>query len=611
MKPNLAFLLLLLVVVFASWSPGGRGADVPPAAPTFHRDLLPILYQHCAPCHRPDGAGPFALLTYAEARKHGREMAEVTARRFMPPWLPAPGHGRFVGERRLSEPEIAVFRDWLAAGLPGGEPGQAPVAPKWPGEWELGPPDLIVRMPAAYSLAAGGRDIYRHFVIPVPPDRRRYVTAWQVRPHSRALHHLFLRLDRTGEARRRDATDADPGFPGMDTPIGINSPEGHFASWQPGAGVRRIAPGLVWALEPETDVVIQTHLQPLGRVEPVQIEIGFYFTDTPPVETPIKIPLTQYGIDVAAGASNVVVGDEVTLPAGARLLGVLPHTHYLGRRIEARAHLPGGGQVPLFLIPEWDFNWQGDYTYQTPILLPAGTRIDFRITFDNSAANPRNPFQPPRRARYGPSTTDEMAELWLQLLPATPADAAPLRKLVFDRVLRDSYAANEQRLRIDPRDAAAMVNQGRVYLARRDYGSAWERFSAAAAADPKADEPRYFLGVLLRIGNQPREAMVEFSRAVTLNPGNARAHGNLGLLHLESNQLESAASHFETALAMDRHDRIALTGLGQVRLRQGRPADAEAVLVRALALEPGDKEARRLLEESRRTPGSRPLLDSK
>jgi len=169
------------------------------AAPAFHEHVEPLLHRHCSGCHRPDGAGPFSLLTLGDARKHGREMVDVTARRFMPPWLPAPGHAAFEGERRLSEAEIAVFRDWLAAGMPEGDPAKAPPTPEWPKDWEAGPPDLVARMPLAYPLPASGKDVYRHFVIPISLDRKRYVTAWQVHPRSRAVHHLFLRLDRSGE----------------------------------------------------------------------------------------------------------------------------------------------------------------------------------------------------------------------------------------------------------------------------------------------------------------------------------------------------------------------------------------------------------------------------
>lgn len=578
-----------------------RGAE-PASSPNFHEHVAPILFQHCAVCHRKGGdSAPFPLLTLADARKHAREMVDVTERRFMPPWLPAPDHlGGLEGERRLTEAEIATFRQWRDAGMPEGDPAKSPPAPQWSGEWLLGPPDLVLKMPAAYTVPAAGKDVYRHFIIPVTVDRKRYVKAWQFRPNSRSVHHIFLMFDRSGEGRRRDAADPEPGFPGMDTPVGIEMPSGHFSSWQPGAGARRIRPGLYWALEPNTDAVIQMHLQPLGRPEPLQAEIGFYFTDQAPTSQPVKLALSNWAIDIPAGATNVVVTDELVLPADADLLAALPHSHYLCRRIEGKAFLPGGAESSFFLIPNWDFNWQGDYAYRTPPRFPAGTRLTMAFHFDNSTANPRNPNHPPRPVRYGVNTTDEMAELWLQFLPTTPADAAKLRGLAFDRGLRDIQASNEQRLRIDPKDSKAVVNLGRVHLARRRYDEARQRFAEAAAMDPRSDEAHYYLGVLHRLADQPADAMKEFRRAIEINPANARAIGNLGLLHAAAGEIEAANRYLTEAIRLDPRDAVAVSTLGTIRYQQGKVKEAVDLFALAVQLDPTDAEARQFLEIARR-----------
>lgn len=578
------------------------GAPPPPPSPgvRFHEHVAPLLFEHCASCHRPGGSAPFPLLSFSDARKHARELADVTARRYMPPWLPAPNHGEFVGERRLNDEQVQVFQDWLAAGTPEGDPARSPPVPTWSSEWELGPPDLIAKMPRAYTVPPAGGDVYRHFVIPVELPRRRYVKAWQFRPQSRAVHHAFLRLDRSREARRRDAIDPEPGFPGMDTPNGVELPGGHFSSWQPGAVARQIPPGLSWAIDPGADLVVQMHLRPLGRAEPLGAEVALYFTDQPPTNQPMKVALGSFDIDLPPGKTNAVVTDEFTLPAVADLLALLPHTHYLGRRIEARAHLPGGVQRSLLLIPEWDFNWQGDYVYRTPLRLPAGTRVVMEITFDNSTNNLRNPFNPPRRVEYGPNTIDEMAEVWLQLLPASPADAKKLAEANFDRTLRDSYAVNERRLRSNPNDGPALVNLGRVLLARQRTEEARQRFAQAVSVAPHLDDAHYYLGLTFRVNGQLDQAIAEFTRAIELNPMNARAHGNLGLAYLATERLDASASHLAEAVRLDPNDQLALATLGAIRLDQGRYAEAEPLLARALILQPGDSETRRFLEMARK-----------
>jgi len=566
----------------------GQTTSPPIPTPTFHEHVAPILYTHCAPCHRPGQSAPFSLLGFADAKKHATDLADVTRRRYMPPWLPE-SHGEFEGERRLTEPQIAVFQQWAAGGAPEGDPAKAPPAPVFGSDWQLGQPDLVVKMPAPYTVPAEGRDVYRHFVLPLPLDRPRHVRAWEFRPHSRTVHHLFLRVDASGEARRRDATDAEPGFPGMDTPAGIAPPSGHFASWQPGAAPRRNPPGLPWTLHPGQDLVIQMHLQTTGKPEPLQSEVAFYFTDQAPTNQPQKIGLVSYAIDLAPGASNVVVTEQFTLPADADLMGLLPHTHYLGRRLEALAHPPGGDARRLLLIPDWDFNWQGDYLFREPVFLPAGTRVEMRFTFDNTAGNPRNPFSPPRRARFGLNTTDEMAELWLQLLPRTPEGAVKFTQANLERTSRDIIAYNQERLRMDPRDGQAHVSLGRALLAQRRTDEARRHFEQAVAVAPQFDEAHYYLGLIHRVGGNPQAAAGAFVRALELNPSHTRAHGNLGLMYLGVGRLDKAATHLAEAVRLDPSDALAHSALGEIRAREGRLEEAEKLLARAVELNPQDE----------------------
>ena len=593
------FSVIRLMRTLTSWVAGFwvvsirvHGASVP----TFHEEIEPLLHAHCSGCHRPGQSAPFSLLTFADAKKHAREVVDVTGRRFMPPWLPAAQPEGFVGERRLTEAEIALFARWVAGGMAEGDPAQAPKPPQWPGEWALGTPDLIVRMPSPYTVPAEGRDVYRHFVLPVQLDRIRNVSAWEFHPHSRAAHHAFLRVDRTGEGRRRDAADPDPGFPGMDTPVSIRSPDGHFASWQPGAGPRRSPPGLAWRLEPDSDLVVQLHLKPTGKPEPMQLELGLYFTDQPATNRPVKVAMVNYAIDLQPGATHVVYTDDYRIPADADLLGILPHTHYLGRRIEALAHLPDGGERRLLLIPEWDFNWQGDYTYRTPIFLPAGTRVEMRIEFDNSTANPWNPSTPPRRVRFGPNTTDEMAELWLQLLPRAREGQAAFDKANLERALRDAIAFNTERLRLDPKDGSAHVNLGRALLGQRRQTAAFEHFRVAAEVSPNLDEAHYYLGIAHRLKGENDLAAAEFRRTVELNPSNTRAHGNLGMLELNAGRIDAAAAEFAAAYRLDPTDALACSTLGLIRLQQGKAEEARPLLEKASQLDPSNAEVQQGLK---------------
>src|SRR4051812_23291745 len=119
---------------------------------TFAKDIAPILFDNCAQCHRPNGSGPFELLTYADVKKRAKDIARVTAARIMPPWQPERGYGEFEGERRLNNLQLAQIQKWTEQGAPEGNPAQLPPAPNFKNEWQLGQPDLIVAPVTAYKL---------------------------------------------------------------------------------------------------------------------------------------------------------------------------------------------------------------------------------------------------------------------------------------------------------------------------------------------------------------------------------------------------------------------------------------------------------------------------
>ena len=119
---------------------------------TFSHDVAPILYRECAACHRPGGVAPFSLLTYQDVAKRAKLIAAVTAKRYMPPWLPA--EPRFHNERKLSEAEIATLQRWAEAGAPEVKAAEAPPQPRFPDGWQLGKPDLDAEMRAPFTIPA-------------------------------------------------------------------------------------------------------------------------------------------------------------------------------------------------------------------------------------------------------------------------------------------------------------------------------------------------------------------------------------------------------------------------------------------------------------------------
>jgi Flp pilus assembly protein TadD len=534
--------------------------------PTFNRDIAPIVFANCATCHRPGGMGPFALLDFAAVKKHATQIVDVTSSHFMPPWLPQEGP-RFLGERQLTSAQIRMFARWVETGMPEGNRAGLPARPHFPEGWKLGTPDLVVEMPASFELPAEGRDVYRNFVIPIPLAQRRFVRAVELETSNpRVVHHAFLFLDASGDARRLEQKDALPGFAGMNPGRGAGNPGGHFLSWQPGTMPAPEPAGTQWELQPGMDGVLQMHMRPSGKPETVAARLAFYFTDQPPTRFPMRLLLRSTAIDIPAGESNYIIESSYRLPVAIEVLAVLPHAHYLGRKLEAWADLPNGSRTTILNIPQWDFNWQDHYQFAQPLALPAGATLRMRYSYDNSAANPHNAETELRRVQFGEQTSDEMGELWLQVLAKNPAQRAALEA---------DYVRNWA--------APDAIGRAHVLLQR----------------DPNDVETRANLGAVLVMMGKIEEARRELERALEIDPKCARAHSHLGQIFLGQKRIVEAKREFEAVLALDPEDYKARNNLGYLLLASGEPAAAAAHFERVLQSHPEEKLARENLVRAR------------
>lgn len=562
------------------------GAGTAQERVTFTRDIAPILFARCATCHRPGEIGPFSLLTYRDARQHLTQIGEVTRRRLMPPWKPTPGTNAFLDDRSLSSAEIQRIQDWIAQGAPEGAARDLPPPPQFGGGWQLGTPDLVVTMAAPFTLRADGGDVFRTFVLPIPTDRMRYVRGIEFHPgNARAVHHANMGVDRTRSSRRLDLADAEPGYVGGMVPDAAYPP-GYMLGWTPGQRPRPSPDGMPWRLEPGSDCIVQLHMQPTGKPEPVQVTVGFFFTADAPVATPVGLRLGSQTIDIAPGDPHYVVDDRFVLPVDVDVLAVQPHAHNLGREVRGDATLPDGTTRPLIAIADWDFRWQDVYRYAEPIRLPQGTTLSMRLVYDNSAANPRNPFQPPQHIVWGQNTTDEMGDLWLQLVPVQPSDLVTLANAIRRKSITDDIAAYTKVLHSDPdnplrHDAVAMLHLqgGRVETAVAE-------FRASLALNPESAPTHYNLGLALSVMRRYPDALAEFEAAVRIDPRHADAQNNVGALLHVSGRLDEAIEHYARAIELRPDNAEAHSNLGRALTAQRKYAQAAASFNRSIALNP-------------------------
>jgi hypothetical protein len=491
---------------------------------TFNQHIAPILSTRCAPCHRPGEPAPFSVLDYREVRGRAENIAAATRDRRMPPWLPEAGHGEFSNERRLSDDAIAMIQQWVAEGAAEGAASDRPSPRAWPVGWQLGEPDLVLKMPQPYILPAASADVFRNFIIPVPLAATRYVRAMEFRPgNPKLVHHASIGVDRMRLSRGIDRADREPGFSAMPDDQMRN-----VFGWTPGKTPFLESSEMAWPLERGSDLVLQLHLLPSGRPEVVDPTVGIFFSDTPPSRVPFLIKLESKTIDIPAGERDYVVEDTYRLPADVDVLNVYPHAHYLARDIKGLATLPDGTMKSLIWIKAWDFRWQDQYRYTTPVYLPKGTSLTMRFVYDNSATNPNNPQRPPRRVKWGAQSTDEMAVLWLETLPRRTEDTAILMRDYVQRGMQADLAGAELQVRINPKDAAAHNMLGTKYLQGGRVDEATAHFQQALQLNPGDAEARSNLGSVLQLQGKLPDAMQHLRRAAALAPNNDRVRFNLG-----------------------------------------------------------------------------------
>lgn len=408
---------------------------------TYTRDIAPIVQARCLNCHRDRQVAPFALADYDQTAKRAKQIVRVTKDRIMPPWIPSPGHEKFVAERWLTDRELELLQTWADTGRAKGDDADLPSPPKFAEGWRLGQPDLIVKMAEPFTVLADGPDLLQNFVIPIDIAEDKLVAAMEFHPgNQRVAHHAVLFLDDTGTARKLDKATPEPGYANFGGPGFL--PSGALGGWSVGNTPRPLPNGMGRYLKKGSDLVVQMHYHPTGKQETDQSEIGLSFVKKPVAESLSEsaklvgsIWMANYEIDIAAGENEYRRATSYTLPKEVIMVGVVPHMHLLGKSMKVTATLPDKTVKTLIDIKNWNYNWQDEYYFERPFKLPAETRLDVEAAFDNSAANPSNPSSPPKRVTWGDGTNDEMMFCFFLLSAEKTQD---LIHVVFDNLRHDT-----------------------------------------------------------------------------------------------------------------------------------------------------------------------------
>lgn len=556
----------------------------PIASPAFQTDVEPILRAKCLTCHRQDGDAPVSLETFEQVRRRGSLIAQVTKSGYMPPWKPAADSPEFIGDRRLSDREKAILQHWVAGGMPEGD---APASRRAPGNggWVWGPPDLVIELPE-YTLAAGSSDLFRNFVVRAPFAGTRYVRGLQFRPRSRAVHHANIRIDSTPASAELDLTDPTPGYEGVIL-HSAQFPDGYFLGWTPG----QAAPPdnqLAWPLQGQSDFVVQLHLRSTGQADVVRPLLGLYFSPNPPAKAPTMIRLGRQDLHIPAGDEHFTSTDSLKVPVPITVMAIQPHSHYRARDVLLRAELPDGTQRTLLHIDDWDFYWQDQYRLAQPMNLPAGTVLRSTFTFDNSNRNPRNPSNPATTAAWGWRTSDEMADVWLQVVTDTNADRAQLSRLASQKATAEDAIGVEILIAREPDHFNLRNDAALIYQELNQPQKVLEHFQAARRLKPDQPSTAFNVATALESTGRIAEARSTYQEAIALDSSYRPARLRLAALLYRLGELQSALVQYAEALALDPGNSDVRCERARVLVEADRPAEARAEYAKALSVDPNN-----------------------
>jgi hypothetical protein len=376
------------------------------AGPTWSHDVAAIVQRRCEACHRPEQVGPFPLQTYEEVKSHAKMIASVVEDKRMPPWnADERFDGVFSNQRSLPAKERATLLEWIAAGMPRGDPAEDPAPAKWPTGWSIDDPDVVFTMeryqgdedqsldealpPEGFAVPREGVVEYQYFTTKTDYPEDRWIQALEVRPGAKdVVHHVLVLID-------------DPANPSARIDFRT-----YLAVFVPGDTPSVFPPGYGKRLPAGATLIFQLHYTPNGKERFDRSNLALRFCEQRPDFEVVTSAVFNEEFRIPPGAARHEVRADVVLAEDTGLVALFPHMHTRGADFRYVAHLPDGSEQEL-LFSHYDFNWQESYLLPDPLPLPPGTRIECIGHFDNSADNPNNP-DPSAWVEWGEQTFEEM-----------------------------------------------------------------------------------------------------------------------------------------------------------------------------------------------------------
>jgi hypothetical protein len=416
---------VLALLALAALGPEHKQApSTVPANPTFYRDVLPLLEQHCQSCHRPGEIAPMPLVTFDQVRPWAHAIQKAVRLRKMPPWFADPHYGHFSNDPSLTPQQIEMLSSWADASAPAGNPHDAPPPRCWAEGWNIPQPDMVLRVSKAIAIPAHGDVEYTYEIVRTGFTEDRWVQMSEIRPSSRQYVHHAVVYIRPPDSRWLRQAPAGVPFTASTLTDEQDRRDAHGTDsdlllvYAPGSSPDHWPDGMAKFIPRSSDLVFQMHYTTNGQLGSDQTSVGLIFAKEPPKQRVLTLQLTNSHFVIPPGADDYRVEVHGTLPNDATLLSFFPHMHLRGKRFEYNIVRPDTG-IETLLRVNYDFYWQLSYRLTEPRFLKARTMLQAVAWYDNSRNNPHNP-DPAATVTWGDQTYEEMMVGFFDIaVPAT------------------------------------------------------------------------------------------------------------------------------------------------------------------------------------------------
>jgi len=387
MKPFLAISAFTVSAasLFAANTDGGK-------APTFSKEVAPILYNRCVGCHRPGEAAPMALREYKEVRPWAKAIKQQVATRTMPPWHADPAIDKFSNDRRLTDSEVATIVKWVDAGAPEGNSADLPKLPEFTNGWAFGKPDMVLDTGADYPIPAQGVVAYQYFKVDPGFKEDTWIQAAEARPSQRSqVHHILVFVQ---QGKQRAVRGGDQ-FSDM------------LIGYAPGVPTITWDPDTAFLVKAGSTLLFQVHYTTNGKAASDRSLLGLKIRKDAPKNRAFSGSAIQFRFAIPPNDPNYEVKATYAFKEDVTLLDLTPHMHLRGKAFKYVLTYPDGRSEELLNVPKYDFNWQLSYILAEPRKVPAGSKMDVTAWYDNSPNNKYNP-DPTDTVKWGDQTFQEM-----------------------------------------------------------------------------------------------------------------------------------------------------------------------------------------------------------